>query len=603
MMSRLMSSAVVAVALATVVHTQQTQSPQRPVFRSDAQFVMVDAYPLRDGRIAEGLSAADFVVREDGVPQAVELFEFIDGSVAQPESERRDPNTVAESRAAVADPRARAFVAYLDLSHVSIDGAHRMRVPLVEFLNRVIAPQDVFGVISSDHEVTSMAFGRRVTSVEDQLARYWAWGRRDTKIRSAEENGLWSCFSTYDLGGQRWAWDGARERPLEEILIDRYRTDRVLEHLEDLVWYLGSIREGRTSVLLVSEGWRRFGRDTALKAAVEATSQERPSPVRSGTEFRMFSTLEQGQRQACIQEATQLADLDITAKYMRLIQLANSMNVSFFAVNPQGLAATDSSLGDRVRGITPEGLVSDDFARLRERQESLVAVSANTDGVAVTGNNDLRASLQPVIDQLRSFYLLGYYSTNRTFDGGFRTIAVSSTAPGVTVKARRSYRAPTEEERTARANPVPAPELGALARALDILSAVRSSSDGIDVTRYLKADAAPLLGVPAMFRATPSPRSPLIPVTSPAYRRSERIHVEWAVTAAEPFETRTARLVGRDGKPLAVQVALSERPESPVVLVADAVLAALAPGDYAIELVVKAGGEFRQTFIPFRVVP
>ena len=60
-----------------VLHAQQAQSqaqpPQRPpVFRGGANFVLVDAYPIADGKFVEGLKATDFEVRENGKPQAVE---------------------------------------------------------------------------------------------------------------------------------------------------------------------------------------------------------------------------------------------------------------------------------------------------------------------------------------------------------------------------------------------------------------------------------------------------------------------------------------------------------------------------------------------------
>jgi hypothetical protein len=92
-----------------------------------------------------------------------------------------------------------------------------------------------------------------------------------------------------------------------------------------------------------------------------------------------------------------------------------------------------------------------------------------------------------------------------------------------------------------------------------------------------------------------------VAVTAPAFRRTERVHIEWPI--AQALESRTARVVGRDGKPLAAQTAVSERgPESPM-LVVDVVLAALAPGDYAVELVVTSRGETKRTYLPFKVVP
>lgn len=595
-MTRLARAAAVTAGLLLVGASVSTQ--QRPVFRSDAHFVTVDAYPLRDGKVVEDLKAGDFVVREDGVVQQVELFEFVGGAAPEPESSRRDPNTVAESREAAADPRARAFVTYLDVPHVSIAGAHRARVPLVELLNRLITANDVFSVISSQHDVGTMTFARRVTSIEDQLARYWAWGFRDSYIRTPDEDGLWSCFAYEDppSNKERFVRDGARERALPTVLIERQQEDRLLTHLEDLVWYLGKLREGRTSVLLFSEGWRLFQADGVLKAEVERTGNERPQAGMRGSQIEMFTTVAQGQRQACIQEGVRLAQLDLVSRHRELIRLANSMNVSFFAVNPLGLVASDSNPAER-----SSWGVSDDFSRINARRDALVTLSEQTDGVAAISTNDLRAGLRPVLDQLRSFYLLGYYSTNRKFDGGTRHITVTSPLSGVEVKARRSYRAPTEEERAARANPVAAPPLEDLDRALDVLAGIRSADDRtFNASRYLK-DAAPLLGMPSVFRATPSPRSPMVPVTAPAFRRNERLRVEWLVT--HPLESRAARVVGRDGRPLAVQATLSERPGSPEVLVVDAVLSPLAPGDYAVELTVSGGGQTRRTFIAFKVVP
>ncbi len=600
---------LLAVTVAYLPMSAQLPAPaqsQRPVFRSDAHFVLVDTYPLKDGKVVEGLTASDFSVLEDGVPQQVEWFEFVDGRVAEPETSRRDPNTVAESREAAADPRARAFVAYLDIRHVTTAGAHRSRVPLVELLNRIIAPNDVFGVMSSEHDVARLTFARRVTGVEDMLARYWSWGLRDRDTRTADEDGLWSCFAFKDPPADpepRLIADGPRMRNIADLLIDRLREDVLLAHLEDLVWSLGRVREGRTAVILFTEGWRLFLPDIPLVAQVEKTGQERPSVGTRGGQFALFNTVAQGQRQACILEGSRLARANHRQRFLDLITLANSMNVTFFPVNPVGLTAMDTSIAEPVILSGTGSVMSDEFTRLNDRKDAMLTLAVNTDGTAVVNTNDLRAGLRTVVDHLRSFYLLGYHSTNTKFDGLPRRITVTTTVPGVEVKARRSYRAPTEAEREARANPVAAAGPTDVERALDVLAGLRAADDRtFNGARYLKADAAPLLGLPAVFRANPGPRSPRAPVTAPAFRRSERLHIEWPVTQA--LSGRTARVLGRDGQPLAVQVTLSEQDgASGPLLVADALLAPLAPGDYVVELVVTAGDVTRRTLIAFRVVP
>ena len=60
--------------------------------------------------------------------------------------------------------------------------------------------------------------------------------------------------------------------------------------------------------------------------------------------------------------------------------------------------------------------------------------------------NDLDKGFQRIVDDMTLYYLLGYYSTNTTLDGKVRKIKVRVKRDGVDVRARRSYRAPTEKE-------------------------------------------------------------------------------------------------------------------------------------------------------------
>jgi hypothetical protein len=70
--------------------------------------------------------------------------------------------------------------------------------------------------------------------------------------------------------------------------------------------------------------------------------------------------------------------------------------------------------------------------------------------VAVINTNDLNGGLKRVVDDLTSYYLMGYSSTNSKLDGRFRSIKVRVKRPGVDVRARRGYRAMTEADVAAR---------------------------------------------------------------------------------------------------------------------------------------------------------
>jgi len=114
------------------------------------------------------------------------------------------------------------------------------------------------------------------------------------------------------------------------------------------------------------------------------------------------------------------------------------------------------------------------------RATSLKSLALTTDGVAVV-SNDLKAGLKRVTEALRSYYLLGYYSTNRTFDGKYRRITVQAKPPGIDVTARRGYTAPTAEERAASlaaaSTPLDTSGPSPVEAALDALARIRPSAE------------------------------------------------------------------------------------------------------------------------------
>ncbi len=452
--SLLLLPALVALALG-----QAPAQTQRPVFRSEAHFVTVDAYPLRNGQVVEGLTAADFVVEEDGQPQTIDTIEFISATSAEPESARRDPNTIQESRLLAADARTRAFVVYLDIPHVSVAGARAARVPLVTMLNRLIGDRDLFAVTTSELPPQALTFVRKTTTAEDMLARHWAWGTRDSIQRTPLEDEFDRCFPADAMGQEGWIRDGTAMRTVANVLRDRAREDEALQRLEDLVAYLGHLREGRTSVILFTEGWRLFRDGGGL---MTYTGRTMPG---------------------CTQHLIRYANIDGPGRLREIMARANRGNVTFFPVNPGGLTAFDAPISERVMGTgnITESPIAQGFDNLRDRASALQTLAQNTDGFAVVNTNNVKEGLQRVTDALSAYYLLGYYSTNTKFDGRMRQIKVRVTQPGVQVTARRGYTAPTEAERAARAAAAAAPAgpsgPSPIELALDALARLRPSAE------------------------------------------------------------------------------------------------------------------------------
>ena len=132
---------------------------------------------------------------------------------------------------------------------------------------------------------------------------------------------------------------------------------------------------------------------------------------------------------------------------------------------------------------------------------------------------------------------------------------------------------------------------------------VRPSGDGglpvADTARLIISDKPSPLGEPVMWRRGPSTGPKYAMTADPRFTRVERVHFE--MPTATPGAA-TARMLDRTGKPMQIPVQVSEKPDPSGAfrwIVAEAVLAPLAPGDYAIETTL---GEAKQVG-GFKVVP
>jgi hypothetical protein len=131
-----------------------------------------------------------------------------------------------------------------------------------------------------------------------------------------------------------------------------------------------------------------------------------------------------------------------------------------------------------------------------------------------------------------------------------------------------------------------------------------AGGDAIDERTSIEhAGSGVFLGDPIVYRAAPGPRAPTRPVADFQFSRTERVHVEWPILKA--LDQRQARLLSRNGQPLAVAANVTERPASdasaPAILAVDVNLAPLGPGDYLIELVAGSGADSERKLVAIRV--
>jgi VWFA-related protein len=630
-----------------------TAAQQRPVFRGGTHFVRVDAYPIQDGKIVEGLEAEDFEVLEDGKPQKIDSFDFIKFDTVTPEVARRDPRSQREGFDLAADPRYRLFVLFV---HVKSAGIQTIRQPLINFLDRVLGPGDLFGLLTSRNSAKDLVLGQQLGAARAAIDDLW----RSSFIDRDDADELDGC---------------GMSTALTAILQERSRVNDVYTGLETLVAQLGSLRQERKNIIVIANDLSRAGPDTKL---LERRGAVLP---RAGLTNGRIGTGESGSRKAdetmCAGELQRLAQMDFDARYRELLREARKQNVTFYAITPAGLQAP----------FTREGMTA-----VNRANDSLITLANETDGLAIVNTNDLQGGMRRIADDLAAYYVLGYYTTNTTFDGGIRNIKVRLKASGVAVRARRQYRAPTQEEIAALAagpaaaapgtaasrvematpvqNALTVLERASTARAFGTYVAVAGNSltvvaelsaasvqanrwkDGADVEVLATgaggepAGAArarlepgarsaviklPLSGaawpdhVSVTFRGPGQPpsddwvklgprggalvgdavayRSAPRAVTSPVgafeFVRNERVRLEWPVLGG--LDRREARLLDRLGKPFPIDLPISEdASKGAAVLVTELPLAALK-GDYVIELTAGGGGATEHRLTAIRV--
>ncbi len=214
---------------------QQTQQPAPPVFRTGVNAVRVDVSVVGSKDLpVSGLQASDFTLTEDGVPQKIDTFQFLrlDGQPRPDDhSSLRIRDRAAGERAAARED-VRAFAILFDDYHVDRHPAITipMRDALVHFINS-LGPTDVVALMEPLTSLSDLEFTR---SRPELVAAIRTWEGRQGQIFPVKSP--------------------AEEAQLRSGDVARIRAQVSLSALEALVTYLGSLKEGRKTVIFVSQG-------------------------------------------------------------------------------------------------------------------------------------------------------------------------------------------------------------------------------------------------------------------------------------------------------------------------------------------------------------
>jgi VWFA-related protein len=346
----------------------------------------------KDGKPIQGLTAKDFAVTEDGVPQTVRICEHQDLA----EEAKPLPASKRDSE----DIKLYKELARTQISPESVDNERykNRRLLALYFDMSAMNPADQMRALSAAEQFIRT----QMTTVDlVSILRYQGGSVDILQDFSADRNKLLSILETMVVGegqGSAETIDDASSADTgaafgqDDTEFNVFNTDRQLSALETAAKMLGQLNE-KKSLIYFASGLRLNGIDN--QAQMHAT-----------------------------------------------VDAAIKAGVSFWPIDARGLVA-QAPLGDATQGSPGNAGVYTGAAALANTsnfqlsQDTLYALAGDTGGKAQFDSNDLTRGIVEAQDAISDYYLIGYYATNTAKNGHFRRVKV---ALNENLEAKLSYR-------------------------------------------------------------------------------------------------------------------------------------------------------------------
>ena len=423
-----------------------TQPQRPPVIRSGINFVSVDVIVTdkKSGEVVLDMKPDEFEVREDRKPQKVDTFEIVKiDALASNAITPKPIRSLYDEESEARQPNVRLFILLLDDYHVRRGNDMAARKDLIDFVQNQLAPQDMVAVMYPLTPVSALTFTRS----------------RDSLIQSINHfEGRKGIYEPRNEFEERYAY-----YPVQTV--ENIRNDVTMGALKGAAVKLGGMREGRKSIIFVSEG---------LTSTVPAQIND-PVAAMPGIGNPNRGRVGVDQTNNTRAESQKFFDsADLTSRLKETFDTVNRNNCSIYAVDPRGLAVFEYDINQGVGMQT-------DRSNLNQSIDSLRVLAENTDGRAIVNRNDLAAGMKQIMRDASGYYLLGYTSSSAPTDGRFHTIDVRVKRSGVEVRSRKGYWAYTTED-VARASA--APKAGPPPEVSNALNAIAAPASAGHAARF-----------------------------------------------------------------------------------------------------------------------
>src|SRR5580692_7875198 len=344
--------------------------------------IVIETVVVKDkkGNTIDGLTAKDFTVTEDGVPQTIRFCE--------PQSM---PST---------------------LSDVPLTRSGPEDIKIYNRLTQTqIAPESPGDVRYKDHRLLALYFDMTAMRPADQL-----------RALSVAEKFIRTQMTTSDLLSIM-RYSGGSVDVLQDFTADR---SRLLSILETLV-----VGEGQGSIESADDAssadtGAAFGQDDSEFNVFNTDRQL--SALQ--TAARMLGQLNEKKSLIYFASGLRLNGVDNEAQLQATVDAAIRAGVSFWPIDARGLVA-QAPLGDATQGSAGNSGIYSGAAALattsnfQQSQDTLYALAGDTGGKAMFDSNDLDHGIVQAQESISDYYVIGYYTTNANRDGKFRRVKIA----------------------------------------------------------------------------------------------------------------------------------------------------------------------------------
>ncbi|HYX41029.1 MAG TPA: VWA domain-containing protein [Pyrinomonadaceae bacterium] len=355
------------------------------VVRITANLVQLDVVVTdKNGNQVTDLQPSDFEILEDGKPQQITHFSYINNEPsAQPAPaptprEKNAPPPAPVPPVQLRPEQVRRTIALVvDDLGLSFESTAATRTALRKFVEQQMRPNDLVAIIR-----TSAGAGALQQFTSDRRQLLAAIERIRWNATFNNNVGAFAplASTSFDKGGGARGDSGAPTESDAETELNNFREDIfAVGTLGALNYVVRGMRAlpGRKSVVLLAEGFQLYRSST------------------NETNNRVLTALQ------------------------RLTDLANRASVVIYTMDARGLQYTGLTAADDAGGFSQDQLadqLSSRSNRLFETQQGLRYLAQQTGGFAIVNNNDLARGLRKVFADQKGYYLIGYRPSGSTFD-------------------------------------------------------------------------------------------------------------------------------------------------------------------------------------------